>query len=177
MGGTVAVASEPGTGSTFTFTARFTRSSGFVAVPKTKVADLVAHASAARRAASLRILVAEDNELNSTLLRTLLSKRGHRAWFACDGRTAVEMTTHQTFDLVLLDLHMPEMDGFAVVRAIRERERATGTHLPVIALTARSSKGDRDRCLAAGMDDFLSKPIEADALWAAMANVIARATS
>src|SRR5262249_39720487 len=83
----------------------------------------------------LRILVAEDNELNATLLKTLLAKRGHRADFAEDGRVALERTTEAKYDLVLLDLHMPEMDGFEVVRAIRESERSTGEHLPVIALT------------------------------------------
>ena len=73
---------------------------------------------------------------------------------------------------MLLDLHMPLMDGFEVVRAIRAHEETTGRHLPIVALTARSSKRDRERCLAAGMDDFLSKPIEADALWAAVDRVL-----
>ncbi|AKU93828.1 diguanylate cyclase/phosphodiesterase (GGDEF & EAL domains) with PAS/PAC sensor(s) [Labilithrix luteola] len=119
----------------------------------------------------LRILVAEDNELNAALLETLLRKRGHRAQFAEDGSVALKRAQESKFDLVLLDLHMPEMDGFEVVRAIRERERSTGKHLPIIALTARSSNRDRDRCLAAGMDDFLPKPIEAEALWAALARI------
>jgi signal transduction histidine kinase/CheY-like chemotaxis protein len=117
---------------------------------------------------ALRILVAEDNELNATLLKTLLARHGHRAQFAEDGRLALKRATESTFDLVILDLHMPELDGFEVVRAIRERERTTRKHLPIVALTARSSNRDRDRCLAAGMDDFLAKPIEADALWAAI---------
>lgn len=118
--------------------------------------------------ASLRVLVAEDNELNVALLQELLSERGHRAQFVGDGRTALARATEGTFDLLLLDLHMPEMDGVAVVEAIRARERTVSGHLPIIALTARSSSGDRERCLAAGVDDFLSKPIEAAALWAAV---------
>jgi two-component system, sensor histidine kinase and response regulator len=124
------------------------------------------------RTPGLRILVAEDNELNAALLRTLLGKRGHITLFAEDGRAALKRATEAPFDLVLLDLHMPWMDGFEVVRAIRERERTTGKHLPIIALTARSSNRDRDRCLAAGMDEFLSKPIEAEALWAAVDRMV-----
>jgi response regulator RpfG family c-di-GMP phosphodiesterase len=76
-----------------------------------------------------------------------------------------------SFDLVLLDLHMPEMDGFEVVEAIRDSEKMTGAHLPIVALTARSSSGDRERCASAGMDDFLTKPIEPAALWAAIDRV------
>ena len=113
---------------------------------------------------ALRILVAEDNELNTALLQELLTQSGHRVQFANNGRDALALATAGSFDLLLLDLHMPEMDGFEVVQAIRTSESSTGKHLPIVALTARSSSRDRDRCLAAGMDDFLSKPIEADAL-------------
>ena len=121
---------------------------------------------------TLRILVAEDNELNAALLANLLGKRGYRTQFVEDGRTALKRAGEANFDLLLLDLHMPEMDGFEVVHAIREQERTTGNHLPIIALTARSSSRDRDRCLAAGMDDFLPKPIEAEALWAAIDRLV-----
>lgn len=120
----------------------------------------------------LRILVAEDNELNVALLHELLRQRGHQAQFASNGRAALVLATTGAFDLLLLDLHMPELDGFQVVRALRESERATGKHLPIIALTARSSARDRERCLGAGMDDFLSKPIEARALWAAIERIV-----
>jgi len=117
-------------------------------------------------APALRILVAEDNELNATLLRELLAQSGHRTEFAREGAAALTLALAGKFDLLLLDLHMPEMDGFEVVQAIRRREFTTGDHLEIVALTARSSKQDRERCIAAGMDDFLAKPIEADALWA-----------
>jgi PAS domain S-box-containing protein len=120
----------------------------------------------------LRVLVAEDNELNVAVLQEILSQRGYRARFARDGRAALELATADTFDLLLLDLHMPELDGFEVVDAIRLRERTTGAHLPIIALTARSSSRDRERALAAGMDDFLAKPIEVDALWSAIDRVV-----
>jgi two-component system, sensor histidine kinase and response regulator len=135
------------------------------AIAKTSQAMASSHA--------LRVLVAEDNELNVAVLEELLSLRRYRSRFANDGRVALAMAAADTFDLLLLDLHMPEMDGFEVVGAIRERERTTGKHLPIIALTARSSKRDRERALAAGMDDFLSKPIETDALWAAVDRVVA----
>ncbi|MEI9951727.1 MAG: PAS domain-containing protein [Pseudomonadota bacterium] len=120
----------------------------------------------------LRILVAEDNELNVLVLSELLAGAGHHVHFATDGRSALESTGQHAFDLLLLDLHMPELDGFAVTQAVRERERTTGKHLPIVAFTARSSKRDRERCLAAGMDDFLSKPIERSELWAAIERVV-----
>jgi len=120
------------------------------------------------RSLSLRVLVAEDNDLNVALLRELLRQRGHHVQFARDGRRALELALKGDCDLMLLDLHMPEVDGVEVARAIREHERGTNRHLPIIALTARSSARDRERCLAAGMDEFLSKPIEAAVLWAAV---------
>src|SRR5262249_22220579 len=116
----------------------------------------------------LHILVAEDNEFNVRLLEQLLVQRGHRVRLANNGREALALLEEGGFDLLLLDVHMPEMDGFQVIRALRERERAAGGHLPVVALTARSRKEDRERCLAAGMDDFLAKPIQAADLWAAI---------
>jgi signal transduction histidine kinase/CheY-like chemotaxis protein len=120
----------------------------------------------------LRILVAEDNEFNAQLMEQLLSRRGHRVRLARNGREALALTKDRAFDLVLLDIHMPELDGFHVVRAIRERERDVGGHLSVIALTARSRQEDRERCLACGMDEFLSKPVRADDLWAAIERVV-----
>jgi len=123
-----------------------------------------------KRASALHILVAEDNELNVAVLLELLVPRGHRVEVAGDGQVALQhaLRTGASYDAMLLDLHMPELDGFEVVKAIREHERATAHHLPIIALTARSSKRDRERALDAGMDDFLSKPIQAEALWAAL---------
>jgi two-component system, sensor histidine kinase and response regulator len=107
----------------------------------------------------LRILVAEDNEFNAQLLEQQLVRRGHLVRLAEDGKQALTLVVEGSFDLLLLDLHMPELDGLQVIRAIREREAAVGGHLPVIALTARSRAEDRERCLAAGMDDFLTKPV------------------
>ena len=101
-------------------------------------------------------------------MERLLARSGHRVRLTTNGREALSLAEEGGFDLLLLDIHMPELDGFGVVGAIRERERAKGGHLPVIALTARSRKEDRERCLAAGMDDFLTKPVATAALLAAI---------
>lgn len=122
--------------------------------------------------APLRILVAEDNEFNAQLLEQLLMRRGHQVRLVNNGREALSWAEHAASDLLLLDVHMPELDGFQVIQEIRERERSNGKHLPVIALTARSRKEDRERCLAAGMDDFLSKPIQTAELWLAINRVV-----
>jgi PAS domain S-box-containing protein len=118
--------------------------------------------------APLRILLAEDDEFSAQLMDKLLGRRGHRVRLVSNGREALALAAQGTFDLMLLDMHMPELDGIAVVRGVRERERLAGGHLPVIALTARSRPEDREHCLAAGMDDFLTKPISVAALLAAI---------
>jgi two-component system sensor histidine kinase/response regulator len=116
----------------------------------------------------LRILVAEDNDLNTRLYNALLGRAGHRVTLVSSGRAAVVEAVSGRFDLLLLDLHMPELDGFGVIAALRDHERAAGGHLPVIAVTARSRPEDRARCLAAGMDGFLAKPFAAADLAAAI---------
>jgi len=108
---------------------------------------------------SLRILVAEDNLVNQRLAIRLLEKRNHQVTVAANGLEVVAATEKSTFDLVLMDLQMPEMDGFEATAALRKREKGTGIHLPVIALTAHALKGHREQCLEAGMDGYLSKPI------------------
>jgi len=112
----------------------------------------------------LRVLVAEDNAVNQRLATRLLEKRGHRVTVTANGREAVEAVAKQSFDLVLMDIQMPEMDGFEATAAIRQREKHNGAHIPIVALTAHAMKGDRERCLAAGMDDYLSKPIRSQEL-------------
>jgi CheY-like chemotaxis protein len=91
---------------------------------------------------------------------------------ATDGRQALDLVGEAAFDLLLLDIHMPELDGFQVAQAIRARERASGGHLPVIALTARARPEDRERCLAAGMDEYLSKPVRAAELFAMIERLV-----
>src|SRR5207237_60388 len=121
-----------------------------------------------------RILAAEDNVFNRDLLEHMLARLGLAAAMAVNGREALALLERQPFDLLLLDIHMPELDGFGVVGAIRERERTAGGHLPVIALTARSRKEDRELCFQAGMDECLTKPFNAADLRAAMDRVLRR---
>ena len=112
----------------------------------------------------LRILLAEDNPVNRELTVRILSKRGHSVAVAANGKAALEMLETQAFDLILMDVQMPEMDGLEATAAIRKNEAATGTRIPIIAMTAHAMKGDRERCLEAGMDGYLSKPVKADEL-------------
>jgi signal transduction histidine kinase/CheY-like chemotaxis protein len=109
--------------------------------------------------ASLRVLLAEDNPVNQMLAARLLEKRGHQVVVVANGRQALAALEKEKFDLVLMDMQMPEMDGFEATLAIREKEKGGGMRQPVVALTAHAMKGDRERCLAAGMDGYLSKPI------------------
>ena len=114
----------------------------------------------------LRILVAEDNVVNQHLARKLLESRGHSITVACNGREAVVLHGQQVFDLVLMDVQMPEMDGFEATAALRAREKGTRRHVPIIAMTAHAIKGYQERCLQAGMDGYLAKPVKAAALFA-----------
>ena len=132
---------------------------------QTHEAPLVTRHSLREGHQSLRILLAEDNVVNQVLACRLLEKHGHRVVVASNGRKALEALEKQKFDLVVMDVSMPEMDGFEAVAAIRAREGATGSHLAIIAMTAHAMKGDRERCLAAGMDAYISKPIQPDELF------------
>jgi PAS domain S-box-containing protein len=172
MGGEIGVQSEPGRGSTFALTARFGRQSHPPEHIVTRSSDALDGAATATGVAPRRILVAEDSEFNSRHIERLLGRRGYVVRVATDGREALDLVGKVAVDLLLLDLHMPVLDGFQVIRAIRERERAAGGHLPVIALTARARPEDRERCLAAGMDDYLSKPVRAAELFAAIERMV-----
>jgi CheY-like chemotaxis protein len=109
----------------------------------------------------LRILLAEDSLVNQKLAMGLLKKHGHQVTVANDGREALAALESEPFDLVLMDVQMPEMDGLEATQVIRAREEETGEHIPVIAMTAHALKGDRERCLSAGMDAYVAKPIRA----------------
>jgi two-component system, sensor histidine kinase and response regulator len=116
----------------------------------------------------LRILLAEDNAVNQTLARRLLEKRGYTVRIAGDGSSALAALEEETFDVVLMDVQMPEMDGFQATAAIRVKEKSTGTHIPIVAMTAHALKGDEERCIAAGMDAYVAKPIRPADLFAAI---------
>jgi len=114
---------------------------------------------------SLRILLAEDNKINQTLALRLLEKRGHSVVLASDGKQALAAWEQEPFDLILMDVQMPEMNGLDATGFIRMKEQETKKHIPIIAMTARAMKGDREECLAAGMDAYVSKPIHAGDLF------------
>jgi signal transduction histidine kinase len=133
-------------------------------------------AVAPRRARSLRVLLAEDNLVNQCLVAAMLKKRGHTVDLAMTGRAVLAAIQANPPDLVLMDVQMPEMDGFEATAAIRAAEAGTDRHLPIVALTAHALKGDREACLAAGMDDYLAKPIRGSALIAMVERLAGDAT-
>jgi signal transduction histidine kinase/CheY-like chemotaxis protein len=130
----------------------------------TEPAALVRHHHPTEHRDSLRILLAEDNVVNQRLTERLLQKQGHRVVVVGNGRAAVSALEDEHWDIVLMDVQMPELDGFQATAVIREKERGSGLHIPIVAMTAHAMKGDKERCLAAGMDGYISKPIHAESL-------------
>jgi two-component system sensor histidine kinase/response regulator len=115
--------------------------------------------------APLRVLLAEDNSVNQRVAARLLDKRGHVVVVAGNGALALEALEQQTFDLILMDVQMPVMDGVQATAAIRQQEKITGTHIPIIAMTAHAMEGDRQRFLGSGMDGYISKPVHSRELF------------
>jgi signal transduction histidine kinase/ligand-binding sensor domain-containing protein/CheY-like chemotaxis protein len=165
MGGKIWVESELDKGSKFIFTARF----GVAAESSAGLENMaravgVAEAPAVpseKPASILRVLLAEDNAINQRLATRLLERRGHNVSVIGTGREAMAMLEQAHFDVVLMDVQMPDMDGLQATALIREREGRLGLHTPIIALTAHTMKGDRERCLEAGMDAYITKPVNA----------------
>jgi PAS domain S-box-containing protein len=160
MGGRLFVESELGAGSTFHFVAPFT-----TARPGATAGTPPARPALAPPSRVFRVLVAEDNIVNQRVAAGLLTRRGHQVTVVANGREAIAALQRDAFDLVLMDVQMPDMDGFEATAAIRARERDTGQHVRIVAMTAHAMTGDRDRCLAAGMDGYLSKPIDQRSLF------------
>jgi CheY-like chemotaxis protein len=164
MGGQIGARSQPGTGSTFWFTLPFAQRSDATSTNRVLKLDagLVAdHRPAAGPSSQPRVLVVEDHAVNRMLATRLLTKLGCEVDFAENGLIACERTLQQSYDVIFMDCQMPEMDGYEATRLIRERERAANLHTPIVALTANAMTQDRERCLEAGMDDYITKPYSA----------------
>jgi len=166
MGGRFDVESEEGKGSTFSFTAALGRARGkAVPAPQRSVQP--------RRLTGLSILLAEDNAVSRQVALRILEKQGYAVTCAGDGREALALLEQRAFDLVLMDVEMPNMSGLQASAAIRAREKVTGRHVPIIAMTAHVMKGDQQKCLAAGMDGYVSKPVRPADLAEAISRTLA----
>ncbi|HYL35316.1 MAG TPA: PAS domain S-box protein [Bryobacteraceae bacterium] len=164
MGGRLWVESRAGQGSTFHFMAPFETTAGEKAPqPDDSLDGRVSNLAAAVRPdgeTPLRILVAEDNIVNQNLILNLLKREGHTVELASNGREVLAASQSKSFDLILMDVQMPQMDGFEATAAIRESEKVSGRHLPIVAITAHAMQGHREQCIQVGMDDYLTKPID-----------------
>ena len=173
MGGHIWLESDRGIGSTFHFTARFGVADGRNLQDAAKKHPEPRTLSAAQQR-KLHILIADDNVTNSRLATRLVAKQGHSTVVVGSGRAVLKALEKENFDLVLMDVQMPDMDGFEATSFIREQERGTQKHLPIIAMTAHAMSGDRERCLEAGMDAYITKPVDAKKLLAAISDAAIR---
>jgi CheY-like chemotaxis protein len=169
MHGRLWVESEPGQGSTFHFSVRFLlrRESNNRPAPHQSLCPEQQPPS--DRSGGLKVLVAEDNPVNRKLAVCLLEKNGHTAVVAESGRRVLELLETAEFDIILMDVQMPEMDGFEATAEIRRREQASGKHIPIVAMTAHAMVGHKEQCLMSGMDGYVSKPLRKEEFFAALA--------
>jgi signal transduction histidine kinase/HPt (histidine-containing phosphotransfer) domain-containing protein/ActR/RegA family two-component response regulator len=171
MGGRIWLESAVGQGSTFHVTARLRRSRTWPAAEDRQRPAQAAGEAKGREGPRLHVLLVEDNPINQRVALHMLEDLGHAVTVAANGREALEVQARERFDLALMDVQMPGMDGFEVTAAIRDREKQTGLHLPILALTAHVMDGDRELCLASGMDGYLAKPIQPEEFRRALANL------
>lgn len=164
MGGKICVESKAGIGTTFYFTVRFAPGATAATEEKTTVAIAESQAEEKSSAQPRHILLVEDEYINRTLAVTVLEREGWQVTTAENGVQALDILRNTAFDLILMDIQMPELDGYATTRTIRRKEKNSGRHIPIIAMTAYAVRGDREKCLAAGMDGYLSKPVRSDKL-------------
>lgn len=168
MGGRIWVESERGKGSSFRFAIPF-KISEAVLTPSPEPSDLKP------REEPLSILIVEDDRMNQTVIRRMLAKRGYDTQIAGNGKEALDILNRKEFDLILMDIQMPDMDGIQTTLAVRKKEMETGSRVPIIALTAHALEGDRERFLAAGMDDYVPKPIHMNILFHAIEKAVTKA--
>jgi signal transduction histidine kinase/CheY-like chemotaxis protein len=166
MRGRIWVESEVGLGSAFHFTATLALGAALPAP-----AEPVTVAAPDSAAVPLRVLLVEDSVVNQSFAVRMLTRRGCTVTVADNGRKGLAQHASQPFDLILMDVQMPEMDGLEATAAIRQREKLTGVHVPIVAMTAYAMKGDRERCFEAGMDGYVSKPVDAGELFRVIASV------
>ncbi len=169
MGGRIWVDRSDKSGSRFCFTARFDLPKGTALVQTPSEPN-----GKTEWTNAVRVLVAEDNRVNQMVTSRLLEKHGFQTFLANNGREALQILQWQPVDMVLMDVQMPVMDGLEATRRIREIEKKTGKHLPILAMTAKALQGDRDQCLSAGMDGYIAKPVESKQLLQAIRNVVAQ---
>jgi CheY-like chemotaxis protein len=165
MGGSVRVESVEGQGSTFHFSAKFQITDGKSVSSRQENRDI------RRTGKKLNILIAEDNAIGQLMLARLLEKEGHRVTIVSDGGAVMEALSTSGFELILMDIQMPELDGLQVTRKVRAMEKESGRHVPIVAMTAHATEADKQRCREAGMDDFVSKPIDVRDLLQVVAQV------
>jgi CheY-like chemotaxis protein len=163
MGGSLGLDSQPGRGSRFHFQLRLVTGGEVAAETRVPVTRGIQRTT---QMAPLRILLAEDNPVNQRLVIRTLERNGHHVDVAPTGLEALKRLEQTTVDLVLMDVQMPEMDGLTATRILRSREVDTGRHVPIVAMTASAMRGDREKCLEAGMDDYISKPLHLEDLMA-----------
>jgi len=156
MGGSIRLTSEHDRGSRFRFTIRVGTTASAAATAAAIMMDPFVDSVLPMR---LRVLVAEDNVVNQKIIAALLARRGQDTVVVANGREAIDAWRRESFDTIFMDVQMPEMDGFEATAVIRAAERGGDTHIPIVAMTAHAMTGDRERCLAAGMDDYVAKPI------------------